>query len=438
MLLTDRRKMHRNELVDESSRYQHLVIPVHYPHGSDANNAASKRDSHASRPTRVSRLRVHRREPEARRPVPVRGRERLHDLDPLVLAREAVRPHPRLPLEVHGEVHRVGPQRGALCGGRGHGARRVHEHRSVADVLRLLPRLAALVQHAHHEPLPARRRHGAEQLHLHQLAAGGRHQEAALHVRARAPRHGGDDLGGRRPQPVELREHVHHPVPRVGVELAPVDHHVDHGGDAGRRHGLPRAVARTRRGPLVAVVQLPVDGEHHDPAARGGHRDGLLDQGVHGGDAAAAVVDLEALDAGDERERGDGRERPSHASYGVEQVHLAEVVRGHDSAARGAEWHEPARGHAAEARGEGGHGDLAVAAHEQAAVVVVGGDICGEEQPWSVGLRLAAAGGEGGDGGAPGGADGAEAEEVEGREAHDDEVEQVLVEPRPVRHGDRA
>jgi len=38
-----------------------------------------------------------------------------------------------------------------------------------------------------------------------QLAVGGLHQEAALHVRARAPRHGGDDLGGRRPQPVELR-----------------------------------------------------------------------------------------------------------------------------------------------------------------------------------------------------------------------------------------
>ena len=46
----------------------------------------------------------------------------------------------------------------------------------------------------------------------------------------------------------------------------------------------------------------------------------------------------------------------------------------------------------------------------------------------------AAAGDKGGGGGAPGGADGAQAEEVQGREAHDDEV---LVEPRPVRHGYR-
>ena len=53
---------------------------------------------------------------------------------------------------------------------------------------------------------------------------------------------------------------------------------------------------------------------------------------------AAAEVDLEALDAGDDQKHGDGRERTAHAGYGVEQVHLAEVVRGHDSAAHGAEW----------------------------------------------------------------------------------------------------
>ncbi|KAG2538689.1 hypothetical protein PVAP13_9NG383214 [Panicum virgatum] len=53
---------------------------------------------------------------------------------------------------------------------------------------------------------------------------------------------------------------------------------------------------------------------------------------------AAAEVDLEALDAGDDQKHGDGRERTAHAGYGVEQVHLAEVVRGHDSAAHGSEW----------------------------------------------------------------------------------------------------
>ena len=309
-------------------------------------------------------LRVHRREPEARRPVPVGGRQHLHDLDALVLAREAVRPHPRLPLQVHGIVHGVGPQRGAHPGGRGHGARRVHEHGGVADVFRVLPRLPALVQHAHHEAFPSSGRHGAKQLHLHQLAAGGLHQEAALHVRVRAARHGGDDLGEGGVEVVQLWEDVHHPVPRVGVELAPVDDHVDHGGDAGRRHGLPRVVARPRRSPLVAMVQLPVDGQDHDAAAGGGHRDGLLDDGVDWEDATAEVLDLEAHDAGDEGERGNGWERLARAGNEVEQMHLATVVRGDYRPARGAEGNELARVHAAQARWEGAHGDLTVGAHD--------------------------------------------------------------------------
>ena len=43
---------------------------------------------------------------------------------------------------------------------------------------------------------------------------------------------------------------------------------------------------------------------------------------------AAVEVDLEAFDAGDDQKHGDGRERTAHAG----------VVRGHDSAAHGAEW----------------------------------------------------------------------------------------------------
>ena len=57
---------------------------------------------------------------------------------------------------------------------------------------------------------------------------------------------------------------------------------------------------------------------------------------------------------------------------GVEQVHLAEVVRSHDCATHGAEWPR---------------GDLVVAAHEQVAAVVIRilGNIYVEEQPGAVG-----------------------------------------------------
>jgi hypothetical protein len=43
---------------------------------------------------------------------------------------------------------------------------RVHEHDSVANVFCILPRLLALIQHAHHEPF-SHSHHGTEQLHLH-------------------------------------------------------------------------------------------------------------------------------------------------------------------------------------------------------------------------------------------------------------------------------
>jgi hypothetical protein len=71
----------------------------------------------------------------------------------------------------------------------------------------------------------------------------------------------------------ELREDIHHSVPCVSVELPLVYDHVDHIGDTGWRHRLPRVVAQPRRGPLVVVVQLTVDGQDHDTTVVGGHRD---------------------------------------------------------------------------------------------------------------------------------------------------------------------
>ena len=79
---------------------------------------------------------------------------------------------------------------------------------------------------------------------------------------------------------MQLQEDVHNPEAGVGVKLPVVERQVHHGQDVAQPHRFPGALAGSIRGPLLAV-RLEVDDGHHRPAVRRGHRDGLVDQGVH-------------------------------------------------------------------------------------------------------------------------------------------------------------
>lgn len=66
-------------------------------------------------------------------PVPVDGRQHLHDLDALVLAREVLHPHPCVPLKVRNIVDGLGPQPETHPNERSHGTRCFHEHGGATD-----------------------------------------------------------------------------------------------------------------------------------------------------------------------------------------------------------------------------------------------------------------------------------------------------------------